>query len=481
MLLDRHRVSKLVELSAWERSLRGPERTIREEDVALLIKAAYDDATEEGPRRVHGEGQHSTRRAPGRGRQCRRSPAMQTRGGGGGKWEHRQIRPGRADDAGAADPDPGTGGVGRRRSGQSPPCPWRRRGGRVGAAPQGAGRMGHSSILKWIGPQGWVSPCWGRPPGAIPKQDTPSADKPPAAPPASLRPSPRRQSRSGSNLASSRRGGRGCGHWRDDLRAHTALGQGSPGGRAPPTPTGGHAMTRSTWVTLSTALGLAGVFGGALFLNRRANAAGLPTSSGSPPTDSGSTTKFEFLAPLPTAADVKGDLVRNWGDTPIDLRPLFLFMEETSRIVGSGRVFAAIASRESSFVTSATMAMPPTNKTSGTTRAKPTTTTRIGTHRSPLESSRPTSEAVASSARCLLTFSGPACPSRCKGAAAQGRAGDLLSTSCRCIRRSSVHAADPQESHRRHCRHQGRLGKPAISHHGPRQREGPSSSSPLPR
>lgn len=111
-------------------------------------------------------------------------------------------------------------------------------------------------------------------------------------------------------------------------------------------------MTRSTWVTLSTALGLAGVFGGALFLNRRANAAGLPSSNGSPPTGSGSTAKFD-LAPLPTAADVKGDLVRNWGDTPIDLRPLFLLMEETSRIKGSGRVFAAIASRESSFVTTA--------------------------------------------------------------------------------------------------------------------------------
>ena len=47
MLLDRHRVTKLVELSAWERSLQGPERTLREEDVALLIKAAYDDATEQ--------------------------------------------------------------------------------------------------------------------------------------------------------------------------------------------------------------------------------------------------------------------------------------------------------------------------------------------------------------------------------------------------------------------------------------------------
>lgn len=47
MLLDRHRVARLVELSALERSLRGPERMLREEDVAVLVKAAYDDATDE--------------------------------------------------------------------------------------------------------------------------------------------------------------------------------------------------------------------------------------------------------------------------------------------------------------------------------------------------------------------------------------------------------------------------------------------------
>lgn len=39
-------MARLIELSALERSVRDPERTLREEDVALLIKAAYDDATE---------------------------------------------------------------------------------------------------------------------------------------------------------------------------------------------------------------------------------------------------------------------------------------------------------------------------------------------------------------------------------------------------------------------------------------------------
>ncbi|MCY1004451.1 hypothetical protein OV079_02475 [Nannocystis pusilla] len=45
-IIDRHRVARLVELSAAERTLKGPERQLREDDVKLLIKAAYDDATE---------------------------------------------------------------------------------------------------------------------------------------------------------------------------------------------------------------------------------------------------------------------------------------------------------------------------------------------------------------------------------------------------------------------------------------------------
>ena len=57
--------------------------------------------------------------------------------------------------------------------------------------------------------------------------------------------------------------------------------------------------------------------------------------------------------PLPRASDVKGDLSRNWGSTPTDLRPLFMLMEEVARIPGSARIFAVIAKRESGFVTTA--------------------------------------------------------------------------------------------------------------------------------
>ncbi|MEZ4454852.1 MAG: hypothetical protein R3B09_35710 [Nannocystaceae bacterium] len=45
MLVDRHRIRQLITLSALERTLQGPERLLREEDVAILIKGAYDDAT----------------------------------------------------------------------------------------------------------------------------------------------------------------------------------------------------------------------------------------------------------------------------------------------------------------------------------------------------------------------------------------------------------------------------------------------------
>lgn len=45
-IIDRHRVARLVELSAAERTLKGPERELREEDVKLLIRQAYDDATD---------------------------------------------------------------------------------------------------------------------------------------------------------------------------------------------------------------------------------------------------------------------------------------------------------------------------------------------------------------------------------------------------------------------------------------------------
>ena len=112
-------------------------------------------------------------------------------------------------------------------------------------------------------------------------------------------------------------------------------------------------MSRA-WVTVATAIGITGVAGGAMFYSRRASAApakSAPAKPGQAP--SSDPAPLIETAPLPTSADVKGDLSRNWGKTPQDLRPLFMLMEETSRIAGSSRIFAIIAQRESRFVTRA--------------------------------------------------------------------------------------------------------------------------------
>lgn len=43
----------------------------------------------------------------------------------------------------------------------------------------------------------------------------------------------------------------------------------------------------------------------------------------------------------------------NWGATPMQLRQLFLYMEQASGVPGSARFFAVVASRESSFIPTA--------------------------------------------------------------------------------------------------------------------------------
>lgn len=45
-VLDRNRIWQLIELSAAERTVKGPERLVRENDVQQLIKAAWDDANQ---------------------------------------------------------------------------------------------------------------------------------------------------------------------------------------------------------------------------------------------------------------------------------------------------------------------------------------------------------------------------------------------------------------------------------------------------
>ena len=105
-------------------------------------------------------------------------------------------------------------------------------------------------------------------------------------------------------------------------------------------------MSRGIWVALGATAGI----GGALLYSRRASAASSAPSTAGPAEQ---TPPLIELAPLPRAADVTGDLSRNWGETPVDLRPLFTLMEETARIKGAARVFAGIAYHESHYVTTA--------------------------------------------------------------------------------------------------------------------------------
>lgn len=80
-----------------------------------------------------------------------------------------------------------------------------------------------------------------------------------------------------------------------------------------------------------------------------------PAPIPTPPPGPGSLSPITWdnLLPLPTAAEVKGDLDRNWGSTPIDLRPLFALIEEASGIEGAGRILSVAAFRESAWQPSA--------------------------------------------------------------------------------------------------------------------------------
>ena len=110
-------------------------------------------------------------------------------------------------------------------------------------------------------------------------------------------------------------------------------------------------MSRGLWIAVGTTVAVAGV-GGVMLYSRRASAASLPGPAPAPGAPPPAPPAID-LDPLPSADDVHGDLVRNWGETPVDLRPLFVRMEEVSTIKGSARLFAVYSYREARFVTTA--------------------------------------------------------------------------------------------------------------------------------
>ena len=172
MLLDRHRVARLIELSALERALKGPERMLREQDVALLVKAAYDDASEAARADFMARVQKQPTSAwPWSAVQVM---PMTARGGGGGAviiGVPQQLTPttpatlvllrGQVD---TADADPGNR------------IPERGAADGVDWEPlhRALDTWDTATIARWIGPQAWIAPN-GAAAGQVPK-DTGNGD-----------------------------------------------------------------------------------------------------------------------------------------------------------------------------------------------------------------------------------------------------------------------------------------------------------------
>lgn len=199
MLLDRHRITRLIELADLERRMTGPERMLREEDVALLVKAAYDDASEAA-----------------RAAFMARVQAMPVTAWPWSAVQVKYIRP--------TTPSVASGGGGRMVVGFSPtptaliPAALMLLRGQVDSADAEPGNRfpdrgapesqlweplylaldawDTQSITRWIGPQGWVRPASGQstqpPPqdGATSGPPAGSMAPPPASTPTETPPSP---------------------------------------------------------------------------------------------------------------------------------------------------------------------------------------------------------------------------------------------------------------------------------------------------
>lgn len=176
MRISRHRMTRLLELSALERSLTGPERMLREQDVAQLIKAAYDEATD--PARA--EFMARVQPMPTSAWPWSAVQAMAPRGGGGGGIgiiavpKPLAVAPaalilirGQAE---SADASPG----------DTLPARGTPEGAEWEPLYRALDTWDTATIARWIGPQGWMNPTGASPGGASGSSPDGSTSGPPA-------------------------------------------------------------------------------------------------------------------------------------------------------------------------------------------------------------------------------------------------------------------------------------------------------------
>jgi hypothetical protein len=200
MLLNRHRIAKLIELADLERRLAGPERMLREEDVALLVKAAYDDASDAARAafmaRVQPMPVTTWPWSAVQVKFVRGGGGVVAAGGGGRAIVGFTPTPAAVTppalllirgEAESADVEPGNRLPDR---GTPDGAPWE-------PLYKALDSWDTQTIARWIGPQGWISPSGagqpqntedgatsGQPAGAMggsPGDSTPPAPQPPAA------------------------------------------------------------------------------------------------------------------------------------------------------------------------------------------------------------------------------------------------------------------------------------------------------------
>ncbi len=188
MLLDRDLVSQLIALSALERTLKGPERLLREEEVSRLVKAAYDNATPAAREAFMAR----VEKLPTSAWPWSAVQAMAPRGGGGGGSGSlgglvAVPKPAQPPTAPAAlvliraqaespDADPGNRIPDR---GTPEGAPWE-------PLHKALDNWDTMTIAKWIGPQGWIPPNT----GVMPPRETGNGASPTAGKPADTGPGP---------------------------------------------------------------------------------------------------------------------------------------------------------------------------------------------------------------------------------------------------------------------------------------------------